>query len=154
MDGWWTPLIVVAALLAAAWGWTMVYRPLLQVRRLVKDLAEGKVSAGFVARGALGLEQIIHQLDKISRRLQWLSSQTERDKYNLRTILGSVNEGVMVTDPEGRIRLVNRSFLEMFGLGEIPLGRTILETAKIPEVAEVAQAVEKTFEEAAGRSWG
>jgi hypothetical protein len=40
MDGWWTPLIVVAAVLAVAWGWTMVYRPLLQVRRLVRDLAD------------------------------------------------------------------------------------------------------------------
>ena len=37
MDGWWTPLVVVAALLAAGWLWAMVYRPILQIRRLVRD---------------------------------------------------------------------------------------------------------------------
>jgi len=149
MDGWWTPLIVVAALLAAAWGWTMVYRPLLQVRRLVSDLAEGRLPAGFVARGALGLEAIITDLDKISDRLQGLSFKAEREKYNLRTILGSVSEGVVITDPEGIIRLANRSFLEMFGLTTFPIGQTFMETTRLPEVA---RAAEETFAQAGGRS--
>jgi two-component system phosphate regulon sensor histidine kinase PhoR len=149
MDGWWTPLIVVAALLAVAWFWGWVYRPLLQVRRLVRDLAEGRDSAGFVARGALGLEGIITDLDKISDRLQGLSFKAEREKYNLRTILGSVNEGVVITDPEGIIRLANRSFLEMFGLPTFPIGQTFMETTRLPEVA---RAAEETFAEAGGRS--
>lgn len=149
MDGWWTPLILVAALLALAWGWTMVYRPLKQVRRLVSDLAEGKVPAGFVARGSLGIEDIITNLDKISDRLQGLSSKAEREKYNLRTILGSVSEGVVITDPDGIIRLANRSFLEMFGLTTFPIGQTFMETTRLPEVA---RAAEETFAEAGGRS--
>jgi len=149
MDGWWTPLIVVAAWLGVAWGWAMVYRPLLQVRRLVRDLAEGRVSSGFVARGSLGLEEIITDLDKISDRLQGLSSKAEREKYNLRTILGSVSEGVVITDPDGIIRLANRSFLEMFGLTTFPIGQTFMETTRLPEVA---RAAEETFAETSGRS--
>lgn len=149
MDGWWTPLILVATTLAVAWGWTMVYRPLRQVRRLVRDLAEGKVSRGFVARGSLGLEEIIVNLDKISDRLQGLSSKAEREKYNLRTILGSLSEGVVITDPEGIIRLANRSFLEMFGLSNFPIGQTFLETTRLPEVA---RAAEETYTRGDGRS--
>ena len=148
MDGWWTPLLVVAAALVVAWGWTMVYRPLRQVRRLVRDLAEGKVSSGFVARGSLGLEEIIVDLDRLSGRLQGISSQAERGRFSLEALLASLSEGVVVTDPEGRIRLVNRSFLEMFGLREIPMGRTMLETVRIPEVAEAAEA---TFRGEEGR---
>ena len=149
MDGWWTPLIVMAALLAAVWGWTMVYRPLQQVRRLVRDLAEGKVSRGFVARGSLGLEQIIVDLDRVSGRLQGISSQAERGRFSLEALLASLSEGVVVTDPEGRIRLANQSFLKMFDLDEIPLGRTMMETVRIPEVAG---AVEETFVQGGGRS--
>ena len=149
MDGWWTPLLVVAALLAVAWGWTMVYRPLKQVRRLVRDLAEGKISRGFVARGSLGLEAIIGDLDKISGRLHGISSQAERGRFSLQALLASLTEGVVVTDPEGRIRLANRSFLEMFGLSEAPLNRTMLEALRIPEVAA---GVTATFQEGAGRS--
>ena len=147
MDGWWTPLIVVAAGLAAAWGWTMVYRPLRQVRRLVRDLAEGKVSRGFVARGSLGLEEIIVDLDRVSGRLHGISSQAERGRFSLEALLASLSEGVVVSDPEGRVRLVNRSFLEMFGLRERPIGRTLMETVRNPELAS---AVETTFRE--GRS--
>lgn len=149
MDGWWTLLIVAAVALAVAGGWTMVYRPLRQVRRLVRDLAEGKISSGFVARGALGLEEIIVNLDKVSERLQGLSSKAEREKYNLRTILGSLNEGVVITDPEGIIRLANRSFLEMFGLTAFPIGQTFMETTRLPEVAGAA---EQTYTEGSGRS--
>ena len=149
MDGWWTPLIVAAGLLAAGWAWTMVYRPLLQVRRLVKELAEGKEPAGFVSRGAWGLEEVIGNLDKISGRLQGLSSKAEREKYNLRTILGSLSEGVVITDPGGIIRLANKSFLEMFGLPSFPIGQTFMETTRLPEVA---RAAEETHAEGGGRS--
>ena len=149
MDGWWTPLIVVTAALAVAWGWMMVYRPLLQVRRLVRDLAEGKAPGGFVARGSLGLEEIIVDLDRISGRLQGISSQAERGKFSLEALLASLSEGVVVTDPEGRIRVVNRAFMEMCGLVDIPLGRTMLETVRSPEVA---QAAEVTFHEGVGKS--
>lgn len=149
MDGWWIPLIVVAASLAMAWAWTMVYRPLQQVRRLARDLAEGKVPGGFVARGSLGVEEVITNLEKISDRLQGLSSKAEREKYNLRTILGSLSEGVVITDPDGVIRLANQSFLGMFVQKENPLGRTLLECARVPEVAFAA---EQTFREGQGRS--
>ena len=149
MEGWWTPLILVATTLAVAWGWVMVYRPLLQVRRLVKDLAEGRISRGFVARGSLGLEEIIMDLDRVSGRLQGISSQAERGRFSLEALLTSLSEGVVVTDLEGRIRLVNRSFLDMFGLRENPMGRTMLETVRNPEVAA---AVETTFREGNGGS--
>lgn len=149
MDGWWTPLILVAAALAVGWGWTMVYRPLLQVRRLVRDLAEGKVSHGFVARGALGLEETIVDLEKVASRLQGIATQAERGKFSLQALLASLSEGVVVTDPEGRIRLTNRSFLEMFGQRENPLGRTLLEIARVPEVASAA---DQTFREGQARS--
>lgn len=149
MDGWWTPLILVAAALAVAWGWIMVYRPLLQVRRLVKDLAEGRISRGFVARGSLGLEEIIMDLDRVSGRLQGISSQAERGRFSLEALLTSLSEGVVVTDLEGRVRLVNRSFLDMFGLRENPMGRTMMETVRDPEVAA---AVETTFREGNGGS--
>ena len=149
MDGWWTPLILVVAALAAAWGWAMVYRPLQQVRRLAQDLAAGKKPGGFVARGSLGLEEIIVDLDRISGRLEGISSLAEREKYNLRTILGSLSEGVVITDPQGIIRVANRSFAEMFQLASPPVGQTFLESTRLPEVA---QAAEETYARGAGRS--
>jgi two-component system phosphate regulon sensor histidine kinase PhoR len=149
MDGWWTPLMVVAVLLAGGWLWALVYRPILQIRRLVKDLAEGKEPAGFVSRGAWGLSGVIVDLDRVAERLRGISFKAQRDKFNLRTILGSLTEGVVITDPEGMIRLANLSFLGMFHLSEFPLGQTFMESIRLPEVA---RAVEETFLEKRGRS--
>ena len=149
MDGWWTPLIVVAGLLLTGWLWALVYRPILQIRRLVRDLAEGKEPTGFVARGAWGLGGVIVDLDRVAERLRGISSKAQRNKFNLRTILGSLTEGVVITDPEGMIRLANLSFLEMFRLSDFPLGQTFMETIRLPEVA---RAAEETLAEKRGRS--
>jgi two-component system phosphate regulon sensor histidine kinase PhoR len=149
MNGGWTPLIVTALVVAALWAWGWFYRPLLQVRRLVRELAEGKIPAGFVARGALGLDQLIVDLEKVADRFQGLSSRAEREKYNLRTILGSLSEGVVIMDPEGVIRLANQSFQEMFALAAPPLGQTFLEVTRLPEVA---RAAEQAYVDGTGRS--
>ena len=149
MDGWWTPVILVGALLVGGWLWALVYRPILQIRRLVRDLAEGKEPTGFVARGAWGLGAVIVDLDRVAERLRGISSKAQRDKFNLRTILGSLTEGVVITDPEGMIRLANLSFLGMFHLSEFPLGQTFMESIRLPEVA---RAAEETFSEKRGRS--
>lgn len=149
MDGWWTPLILVAALLGGGWIWMLVYRPILQIRRLVQDLAEGREPTGFVARGAWGLGGVIVDLDRLAERLRGISSKAQREKFNLRTILGSLTEGVVITDPEGMIRLANLSFLGMFHLSEFPLGQTFMESIRLPEVA---RAADETFTEKRGRS--
>ena len=149
MDGWWTPVILVGALLVGGWLWALVYRPILQIRRLVRGLAEGKEPTGFVARGAWGLGAVIVDLDRVAERLRGISSKAQRDKFNLRTILGSLTEGVVITDPEGMIRLANLSFLGMFHLSEFPLGQTFMESIRLPEVA---RAAEETFSEKRGRS--
>lgn len=149
MDGWWTPLLLVVVLLAGGWLWTLVYRPILQIRRLVKDLAEGKEPTGFVARGAWGLGGVIVDLDRVAERLKGISSKAQREKFNLRTIVGSLTEGVVITDPEGMIRLANLSFLGMFHLTDFPLGQTFMESIRLPEVA---RAVDETFTEKRGRS--
>ena len=142
-------MIVTALVVAGLWAWGWLYRPLLQVRRLVRELAEGKIPAGFVARGALGLDQLIVDLEKVADRFQGLSSRAEREKYNLRTILGSLTEGVVIMDPEGVIRLANQSFQEMFALAAPPLGQTFLEVTRLPEVA---RAAEQAYLDGAGRS--
>ena len=149
MDGWWTPLIVAVAFLVAGWLWALVYRPILQIRRLVRELAEGKEPTGFVARGAWGLGGVIVDLDRVAERLRGISSKAQRDKFNLRTILGSLTEGVVITDPEGMIRLANLSFLGMFHLSDFPLGQTFMESIRLPEVA---RAADQTFAEKRGRS--
>ncbi|MCX6934800.1 MAG: PAS domain-containing protein, partial [Verrucomicrobia bacterium] len=149
MDGWWTPFLLTAVALASAWAWNMVYRPMMQLRRLIRDLAEGQKPTGFVARGSLGLEEAIGNLEKVAKRLEGISSQKESEEFSLQTILGSLTEGVLVGDAEGRITLANQVLLRMFELAEIPKGRTVMEATRL---VEVARAVEEIMREGGTRN--
>jgi len=130
----WTLLILVVGAVAAGWVWAMVYRPMLQLRRLIQDLAENQRPTGFVARGAWGLEEAIVNLERVAKRLEGISSREESERFSLQAILGSLAEGVMVSDGEGKITLANEAFLRIFELEEIPKGRTVMEVVRLVEV--------------------
>ena len=145
----WTFLILVVGAVGAGWVWAMVYRPMLQLRRLIQDLAENQRPTGFVARGAWGLEEAIVNLERVAKRLEGISSREESDRFSLQAILGSLAEGVMVSDGEGKITLANQAFLRIFELEEIPKGRTVMEVVRL---VEVDRAVEEIIRQGATQS--
>ena len=56
------------------------------------------------------------------------------ERLNLNAILGSLTEGVLVVNREGRIDLANEEFLRMFALEEIAVGRTVMEATRLVEL--------------------
>ena len=145
----WTLLILVVGAVAAGWVWAMVYRPMKQLRRLIQDLAENQRPTGFVARGAWGLEEAIVNLERVAKRLEGISSREESERFSLQAILGSLAEGVMVSDGEGKITLANEAFLRIFELEEIPKGRTVMEVVRL---VEVDRAVDEIIRQGATQS--
>lgn len=145
----WTLLLLVVGTVAAGWVWAMVYRPMMQLRRLIQDLAENQRPTGFVARGAWGLEESISNLERVAKRLEGISSREESERFSLQAILGSLAEGVMVSDGEGKITLANEAFLRIFELEEIPKGRTVMEVVRL---VEVDRAVEEIIRQGATQS--
>lgn len=116
------------------WFFGEVVRPLRQLQRLIRELAAGEKPKGFVARGSWGLEESIGQLERVSEKLAGVISREESERVNLQAILGSLTEGVLVTDEEGKIILANEKLLRMFSLEEVPRGRTVMETTRLVEV--------------------
>jgi len=56
-------------------------------------------------------------------------------------LLNSVAAGLLVLDGSGRVQLINRAFRELFGVGEDVRGKTILETLRAHELAELFDRV-------------
>ena len=145
----WTLVVLLLGVAVLGWVWAMVYRPMLQLRRLIQDLAENQRPTGFVARGAWGLEEAIVNLERVARRLEGISTKEESERFSLQAILGSLAEGVMVSDGEGKITLANEAFLRIFDLEEIPKGRTVMEVVRL---VEVDRAVEEIIRQGATQS--
>jgi two-component system, OmpR family, phosphate regulon sensor histidine kinase PhoR len=142
MDGWsWIILVALAG--SIFWFVTEVFRPLRQLQRLISDLAEGKRPTGFVARGGWGLRKSIIHLEQVSKQLEGISSLEEEKRFSLQAILGSLNEGVLVGDLDGKITLANQEFLRMFTLDAIPRGWTVMEATRLVELDRVVGEVNR-----------
>ena len=123
------------------WFWGEVVRPLRQLQRLIRELADGQKPKGFVARGSWGLEEAIGQLERVATRLEGVTSQGESERVNLQAILGSLTEGVLVSDRDGKIVLANEQFLRMFDVEDVPRGRTVMEATRLIEVDRAVEEI-------------
>lgn len=133
---------VVAFLLAAAWWW--VWRQQTKDRQhlldLLHELSEGRSPTGFVFRHGGWFARLTHPLEKLTTEQERLRQQVDQDAFNLRTILASMEEGVIVIDAQHAIRLANPSFMQLFELKCDPLGQTVLRTLRESAFEEMVRA--------------
>jgi two-component system phosphate regulon sensor histidine kinase PhoR len=67
------------------------------------------------------------------------AEQAARDEARQEAVLNSMIEGLLLLDAEGRVRVVNRSLGELFGLRGDIRGRTLLEAFQRHELAALAE---------------
>lgn len=143
---------VVAAAIAITWWWmwrrqAKDWRHLLQ---LLNDIGDGRAPSGFIFRRGGRFAQLTHPLEKLADEQNRLREQINQDAFNLRTILASMEEGVMVVDAQHVLRLVNPSFLQLFDVKTTPLGQTVLRTLREAAFEEMIAAALKTGEAQTG----
>ena len=110
----------------ALWVRARWVQPLHRLRGALEILAEH--TAEMEVRGA-GDATNLH-LRRIAERLHNADARANEERDNLRTILGSLTEGVLIIDVEERVRLANSGLQTMLGLINSPLGRTPLEVIR------------------------
>lgn len=90
------------------------------------------------------LSRSLNQMaQEIQKHLEALSAQ----EGQLRAILESMEEGVLVVAPQGHIALANPAVSKIFSLGEIGLeGRKPLEIFRQPELHQLIDRVQKSGE--------
>ena len=77
------------------------------------------------------LAQVMNDMSgRIERQLETISSEKNR----LDAILEGMGEGVMVTDQDAVVTLVNTAFCTMFGTSAQVQGRPLLETSRHPDL--------------------
>jgi two-component system, OmpR family, phosphate regulon sensor histidine kinase PhoR len=143
----WIPTI--AALVLAAFWIQARRRFLLHWRRLGKvldALGEGREPGSYVFLNGGRFEEISPRLQKLAQEQARLRKLAEDERFNLRTILGSMEEGVMVVDSRLRLQRANPSFLQLFGLHDAPVGQSVLKALPVSEFEEMIVAALETAE--------
>jgi two-component system phosphate regulon sensor histidine kinase PhoR len=129
-------ILVAAAVALAGWLlWRSWLRPLLDLRDLIRALADDEARTPIVRSSMRPFTQISADLGRVSDRLRRQRRQLADEGFSLRAILGSMIEGVAIVDPTQRIRLANDALFTMFELMISPLNRSVLEVFHNPELS-------------------
>jgi two-component system, OmpR family, phosphate regulon sensor histidine kinase PhoR len=157
-------ILLGAGLLLSAAGWCLhsikTRRCLARLGRALDALSEGHPSEVVlsIARTDRGIESLMDSLGRVCVTQEGLLQRIEHEEFSLRTILSSMEEGVLVVDDRQKIRLANPAFVSGFGVGRDPVGRSILEVLGEPEVhrlmvetLETGSAVERQLEMVPGK---
>lgn len=126
-------LVVAAAIMVH----TRIVRPAIQLRETLRRLAHGDFRSGFLNSPQGVFHDTAIHVRKISEQLRQLDRQITDEGFNLRAILSSMIEGVLITDHALRIRLVNEPLHRMFAIGQSPIQRTVMEVFGQHELQQI-----------------
>ena len=139
---------LVAVALAGAWvlAQQRFARHWSHLAQLLSELSNGRPPESFVFRDGGRFAQLTGTLEKLASEQRLLREQISLDAFNLRTILASMEEGVMVVDAQHILRLANPSFRQLFDLKADPLGQSVLRTLRETAFEELVASALKTGE--------
>ena len=141
---WFLGSLVIA--ISFAW-WFTHWRATAHWRHLeevLSALTAGRQPDSLVFLNGGRFSKLAHPLESLSKEMGRIREEISREEFNLRAILSSMEEGVMVVDAQHILRLVNPSFLKLFDLKCDPRGQTVLRTLRETAFEEMVTQALKT----------
>jgi two-component system phosphate regulon sensor histidine kinase PhoR len=141
MSGW-IFAFAVAAVAGLAWWFRCraERRNWERLEEALDELGEGRRPKSFVFLRAGPFAKMARRLETIAEVQERLRQEIHHGESNLQTVLGSMEEGVMVVDAQHVLRQTNPSFLKFFDLKQDPRGQTVLRALRETEVEELITA--------------
>lgn len=147
MSGWIFGLFLAATVVAVWWWRVRSNQPHWdRLERILEDLGQGKEPESFVFRDGGNFARLSSALERIAEQQGALRLQLKREASDFETILGGMEEGVMLVDGQHTLRHVNQSFVRLFDLKGDPRGQTVLRTLREPQIEEMVTAALTTNE--------
>lgn len=133
--------VLGAALLALALATFLARRltlPLTSLQRRVERIAGGEMSARARLEGSAETRRLGSAINAMAARLHDLIRRETEDRSRYQTILAQMADGIVITDPEGRIELFNPAASRLLEVSpETVQGRNLLEATLHPGLAEL-----------------
>ena len=129
---WWLILAIICGIVAVTVlvFWRKWAAPWRQIEELVTQIGRGERPRTFLVDGGADAERVGLALESIFARQQELDRQMAGRESGTQTILGAMQDGLLVVDARRRITLTNRTFEELFGLRGPAAGVPLLETVR------------------------
>jgi len=129
---------VVALLLWQRWA-----APWPQIGQLVSQIARGETPSTFLINGGADPHRVGLALETIFARQQELERQIAGRESDTQTILGAMEDGVLVVDARRRITLMNPTFQRLFDVRDSVVDVPLVEAVRH---ATLDQLIAETLE--------
>jgi len=128
----WLLIIVICALFAvsAFVSWRKWIAPWRRIDELVRQVARNERPRTFLVDGGIQAQRVGLALENIFACRQQLDQQIAGRESGTQTILGAMQDGVLVVDARRYIVLMNRTFEKLFELRDATTGVPLLETVR------------------------
>ena len=137
-------LIALVLILCGGWAWGVFRerRRWAWLEGALERLGAGESGLGLPAELVRDgvLQSVAGSLERLALGQVSLRQRIEHEEFSLRTILSSMEEGVLLTDEHQKIRVANPAFGWIFGVDAgWCVGRSVLEVLGEPEVHRLLQ---------------
>ncbi|HEB90084.1 MAG TPA: HAMP domain-containing histidine kinase [Deltaproteobacteria bacterium] len=116
-------------------------RPIIELRDVVRELAEGRLGRRLRWTSKDERGEIAASINRMARQIRDAADEATREKERLEAVLSSMVEGVIAVDEAGRIVLANPRAREMLSIWGRFSGRTLPEVIRFPEIDEAFRSV-------------
>jgi two-component system phosphate regulon sensor histidine kinase PhoR len=129
---YWLILGVLCALFAviALVLWQKWAAPWPRIEQLVSQIARGERPSTFLINGGRDPHRVGLALENIFARQQELELQIAGRESGTQTILGAMQDGLLVVDARNRITLMNPTFQKLFELRDPAVGVPLVEAVR------------------------
>ena len=134
--GWATLITILLALLFSYFLSNLTSKPLRDMADAAARIGHGGSKARIPVVFSDEIGMLAGVLNDMSERIEDQVQRLSAEKQRLDTILRSMGEGVMVTDPDGIITLVNPAFRRLFSISGDVEGKKLVEISRHPDLLE------------------
>jgi two-component system phosphate regulon sensor histidine kinase PhoR len=139
-----TLLVIVAAALIAR----MITRPVRQITEATEGIAAGKLDQQIPIRTKDEIGRLGRAFNEMSISLKNTMAAIVDERSKLAAILSSITDGVVMTDSEGSIALVNPAAERLFNFREAKvIGQPLIEAVHDYEINDMVKKCLKTAHE-------
>ncbi|MFH1646672.1 MAG: ATP-binding protein [Chloroflexota bacterium] len=141
--------IAAAVVILAAWLIARTTtRPIRELTRASREIASGEFGHRISVNTRDESGQLAHAFNEMSSKLKETLGTISEDRARLTSILDNLTDGVILTDGEADIVLINRAALKLFRVGsENVRGRPLIEVAREHELSDILSSCLKTGRE-------
>ena len=132
---------VLASLLLSYVLSNVTSRNLRNLAAVAARIGRGEFGTRIPVTSSDELGELARVMNEMTVRIEGQMERISSEKNRLDAILAGMGEGVMVTDQQGVVTLVNPAFGTMFGSGTQMLGRQLLEISRHPDLYAACREV-------------